>query len=47
MSAEENKAMLRRLEQVVSAEENKAMLRRLLEAINTANMEVIDELFAP
>jgi predicted ester cyclase len=47
VSAEENKAMLRRLEQVVSAEENKAMLRRLLEAINTANMEVIDELFAP
>ena len=47
MSAEENKAMLRRLEQIVSAEENKAMLRRLLEAINTANMDVVDELFAP
>jgi predicted ester cyclase len=34
-------------EQVVSAEENKAMLRRLLEAINTGNMDVVDELFAP
>ena len=31
----------------VSAEENKAMVRRLLEAINTGNMDVVDELFAP
>jgi predicted ester cyclase len=31
----------------MSAEENKAMVRRLLEAINTANMDVVDELFAP
>jgi len=31
----------------VSAEENKAMVRRLLEAINTANMDVVDELYAP
>jgi predicted ester cyclase len=31
----------------VSAEENKAMLRRLLEAINTGNMDVVEELFAP
>jgi predicted ester cyclase len=31
----------------VSAEENKAMVRRLLEAINTENMDVVDELFAP
>jgi predicted ester cyclase len=31
----------------VSAEENKAMLRRLLEALNTGNMDVVDELFAP
>jgi predicted ester cyclase len=29
----------------MSAEENKAMLRRLLEAINTGNMDVVDELF--
>jgi hypothetical protein len=27
----------------VSAEENKAMLRRLLEALNTGNMDVVDE----
>ena len=31
----------------VSAEENKAMVRRLLEAINTGNMDVVDELFTP
>jgi predicted ester cyclase len=31
----------------VSAEENKAMVRRLLEAINTGNMDVVDELFSP
>jgi predicted ester cyclase len=31
----------------VSAEENKAMLRRLVEAINRADMNVVDELFAP
>ncbi len=30
----------------MSAGENKAMLRRLLEAINTGNMDVVDELFA-
>jgi predicted ester cyclase len=34
-------------EQRVSAEENKDMLRRYLEAMNTANMDVMDELFAP
>ena len=31
----------------MSAEENKAMVRRLLEAINTGNMDVVDELFSP
>ena len=31
----------------MSAEENKAMVRRLLEAINTGNMDVMDELFTP
>jgi predicted ester cyclase len=31
----------------VSVEENKAMLRRLVEAINSGNMSVVDELFAP
>jgi predicted ester cyclase len=31
----------------LSAEENKAMVRRLLEAINTGNMDVVDELFTP
>jgi predicted ester cyclase len=31
----------------VPAEENKAMVRRLIEALNTANMDVVDELFAP
>jgi predicted ester cyclase len=31
----------------VSAEENKAMVRRLLEAMNTGNMDVVDELFSP
>jgi predicted ester cyclase len=29
------------------SEENKAMLRRLVEAINRADMNVVDELFAP
>jgi predicted ester cyclase len=29
------------------SEENKAMLRRLVEAINTGDMDVVDELFAP
>lgn len=28
-------------------EENKAMMYRMVEAINTDNMEVIDELFVP
>ena len=31
----------------MSAEENKAMLRRLLDALNTGNMDVVDELFTP
>jgi len=31
----------------VSVEENKAMLRRLVEAINTGNMDVMNELFVP
>jgi predicted ester cyclase len=31
----------------VSTEENKAMVHRLLEALNTGNMDVVDELFAP
>ena len=31
----------------MSAEENKALVRRLLEAINTGNMDVVDELFSP
>jgi predicted ester cyclase len=31
----------------VPTAENKAMVHRLLEAINTANMDVMDELFAP
>jgi predicted ester cyclase len=29
------------------SEENKALVRRLMEAINTGNMDVVDELFAP
>ncbi len=29
------------------SEESKAMVRRLLEAINTGNMDFVDELFAP
>lgn len=31
----------------MSAEENRAMLRRLVDALNTGNMDVVDELFAP